>query len=131
MEQVYSNHIDLLESRQALHIAFRILTLKAWNVNPPSSSVGIPEQNFISTLRSRNTGQSETRRVVDDSRATSSGLGSHKTSSNGSNTMINCSSDFDILSGDMGLDIGSDFNLDTQDWTLWDQLIKNDQSQGG
>lgn len=131
VEQVYSNHVDLLDSRQALHIAFGILTLKAWGANPPSSSTNVSDPNFIGTLRSRNTGQPETRGVVDDSRATSPGIGSHKTSSNGSNTTINASSKFDILSGDMGLDISADFNFDTEDWTFWDQLIKNDQSQGG
>lgn len=129
VEQVYVNHVDLLESRQALHIAFGILTLKAWNANPPSSSV--PEPNFIRRLRSRNTGQPDTTAVINNNWATSPGLGSHKTSSNDSNSTTTATSNLDILSGGMGLDLGSDFNLDTEDWTLWDQLIKNDQAQGG
>ncbi|KAL9032623.1 MAG: hypothetical protein Q9214_007889, partial [Letrouitia sp. 1 TL-2023] len=50
LEQVYDNHGELLESKKALHIAVGRLALKAWDANPPSSSV--PEPAFITTLRS-------------------------------------------------------------------------------
>lgn len=129
VEQVYSNHGDLLQSRQPLHIAFRNLTLKAWDTNPPSSSVLGP--NFISTLRSQQKGRADTKAAKDDSKATTSGTGIDKTSPTALNTVVDGSSSFGNLSSDMGLEMSSDFSLDTEDWILWDQLIKTDQSQRG
>jgi hypothetical protein len=37
---------------------------------------------------------------------------------------------FGSLSGDIGLEIGNEFDLDTADWMFWDQLIQDHQVQG-
>lgn len=129
VEQVYGNHGDFLKSTQALHIAFRSLTLKAWHANPPSTSA--PEPDFISTLRLRQEGNPATRGATDGSKATTSGLGNDTTSPPGPDLAVDISSNVDNISGDMGLDMSNDFHLDTEDWVLWDQLIKNDQAQRG
>lgn len=126
VEQVYGNHGDLLKSKQALHIAFRTLTLKAWRSNPPSSSA--PEPEFISILRSR---KLATQVAVDGSKATTSDVGNHTTPPTGPNSAVDASLNFDDISADMGLDVSSEFDLDTEDWMLWDQLIKNDQASRG
>lgn len=38
---------------------------------------------------------------------------------------------FSSLAGDMGLNVGDDFNLDSADWVFWESLIKDYQAQGG
>lgn len=129
LEQVYNNHNDLLESRQALHVAFRSLTLKAWSANPPSSN--LPEPGYIGTLRSRQRRQLQTRAAIDGSRATTPALQNDQASPTGPSSRNDIGSNFDHHSGVMGFDLSSDFNLDTEDWVLWDQLIKNDQAQRG
>ncbi|KAK7709875.1 hypothetical protein SLS64_006117 [Diaporthe eres] len=131
VEQVYGNHGDFLKSKQALHIAFRSLTLKAWHANPPGSSE--PEPEFISTLRSQEEGKLATGVARHGSKAATSGVGSDTIPGNGPNSAVDDSesSNFDDISGGMGLDMSSDLNLDTEDWMLWDQLIKNDQAQRG
>lgn len=129
MEQVYSNHGDLLASRQPLLTAFQNLTLKAWSSNPPSSTVAEPD--YISTLRSRQTGQLKNRSAIDDSKSTHSALENDQASPTGPNPTVEPGSNFDHLSGDVGLGMGSEFNINTEDWILWDELIKNDQAQRG
>lgn len=129
VEQVYSNHGDLLESKQALHVAFRSLTLRAWDANPPSSSN--PEPAFISTSRSRQKGKLATIAATDDRNELAAGPGDDVISPAGPSLMIDASSNFDGLSGDVGLEMSSEFSLETEDWTLWDQLIKDDQAQRG
>ncbi|OIW32878.1 hypothetical protein CONLIGDRAFT_554653, partial [Coniochaeta ligniaria NRRL 30616] len=49
VEQIFHNHAELLDSKRTLHVAFGRLTLKAWDANPPSSSVLEPD--FIASLR--------------------------------------------------------------------------------
>lgn len=49
--QIYSNHKELFEGRQALHTAIGRVTLKAWHANPPDKSS--PEPEFIIALRAR------------------------------------------------------------------------------
>lgn len=129
MEQVYSNHGDFLASKQPLHVAFRSLTLKAWNSNPPSSSSVEPD--YISTLRSRQREHLKTRSAIEDSKATTSDLENDQASPTGPDPTVEAGSNFDHLSGDVGLGMNSEFNIDTEDWILWDQLIKNDQTQRG
>lgn len=129
VEQVYGNHGDLLNLKQALHVAFRRLTLKAWHANPLSSSATEPD--FISTLRSRQEGKLATRVTRDSSKAATSGVGNDTTSPIDPDSAVDPSLNFHDIPGGIGLDMSSEFNLDTEDWMLWDQLIKNDQVQRG
>lgn len=128
LEQVYNNHGDLLVSKQPLHVAFRSLTLKAWDSNAPSRRT--PEPDFITTLRSRRKGKPATRAEPDDSGATTSNLGNDKMPRPGPDIAVAASSELDSLSGEIGFDVNSDFSLDTEDWALWDQLIRDESTQG-
>ena len=129
VEQVYNNHSQFLESKRALYIAFGRLTLKAWDASPPSSSV--PELGFITTLRSVRKVNLKSRAEMQDSNATSPDAKTDTMSPIGLSPARDANASFGSLSGGMGLDIGDDFNLDTADWMFWDQLIHDDQAQGG
>lgn len=129
VEQVYSNHDELLESERALQIAVGRLTLKAWNANPSSSSV--PEPAFITTLRSLRRVNLQSRTERQDSNATTLNAKPEEFSPINPSPAYDANAVIGSLTGEMGFDIGSDFNLDTADWTFWDQLIQNDQAQGG
>ncbi|OCT50008.1 putative fungal specific transcription factor [Cladophialophora carrionii] len=126
VEELYNNHGELLESKQALHIAIRRITLKAWAANPPQNRV--PEPAFITELRSL-------RRMGRKSRPDRQG--SHVTPTPGMVDTVDQTPSSDAnallssLSGVPGLDIMDDFSLDTVDWTFWDQLIQGYQAQGG
>lgn len=69
VEQVDSNNGDSLESKQALHIAFESLTLKAWVTSPPTNSSSVSEPGFNNSLRSRQKVNLATRTAADGSRA--------------------------------------------------------------
>lgn len=127
VEQIYNNHGDLLTSKRALHIAFRSLTLKAWDSNPPSDRK--PEPDFISVLRSRRKGKLAPRATKFDNGETSSGWENDEMSPTGQNVTTTASSNFDSVSGELRLDMNSDFSLDTDDWALWDQLIRGENAQ--
>lgn len=127
--QVYNNHGELQELKRRLHIALGCLTLKAWDANPPSSSM--PEPAFMTTLRS-----------LQKVRVHSGAESQHSNSKN-----LNAKADimspigpspasdpdalFDNLSGGMDLDIDNNFDIDSADWIFWDQLIQDYQAQGG
>ena len=128
MEHVYHNHGELLESKRALHIAVGRLTLKAWDANPPSSSV--PELAFITTLRSLRTVNMKSRAERRDSDTISLDAKTDTMSPNGLSPASDANALFGSLSGGTGLDIGHDFNLDTVDWMFWDRLIQDYQAQG-
>ncbi|KAK1772800.1 fungal-specific transcription factor domain-containing protein [Phialemonium atrogriseum] len=133
VEQVYNNHGELLEPKRALHVAFGRLTLKAWDANPPSSSV--PESAFITALRSLRKANLQSREARQGGKATALDAKTDSVSPIGPSP----ASDADVLigsvSGDMGLDIGNEFNPDTADWAFWDQLMQDyrvpDGEQGG
>ena len=129
VEQVYSNHAELLESERALQIAVGRVTLKAWNANPPSSSV--PEPAFITTLRSLRKVNLQSRAERQDSNATTLDAKTDNFSPISPSPASDVNALFGSLSGEIGLNIGNDFNLDTADWTFWDQLIQDHQAQGG
>ncbi|KAL8820211.1 MAG: hypothetical protein Q9191_007562 [Dirinaria sp. TL-2023a] len=129
VEQVYSNHGELLESERALQIAVGRLTLKAWNANPPSGNS--PEPAFITTLRSLRKLNPHSRAERRGSSAATLDPRTDKFSPTSPSPASDASTLFGNLSGDMGFDIGNDFNLDTADWTFWDHLIQDHQAQGG
>jgi hypothetical protein len=123
VEQVYSNHGELLESNRALPVAVVRLTLSAWDVNPPNSSAPVPA--FITNLRSlrqvrlhiRAERQRNNATVLD---ATSDTLPPISPSpASDTNTL------FGSLTEGIDLEIGNELDLDTADWVFWDQLIKD------
>jgi hypothetical protein len=119
VEELYSNHGELLDSKQALHMAVRRITLKAWAANPPTGHA--PEPSFILELRSL-------RRLGRKSRPDRPASGVtpapgtvdtvDETPSSDANALL------DSLSSVPGFELMDDFNLDTVDWSFWDQLIQ-------
>ncbi|MCJ1338998.1 hypothetical protein MMC09_004287 [Bachmanniomyces sp. S44760] len=128
VEQVYSNHDELLESKRALHIAVGRLTLKAWDATPASSNV--PEPAFVTALRSLRKGNIESRSERQDSRATTLVGDTEAVSSIGATPESNANLPYGNLSDGIDLDMCSDLNIDNADWMFWDQLIKDNQAQG-
>lgn len=128
VEQVYNSHGELLESKGALHIAVGLLTLKAWEADPPSSNV--PEPAFITTLRSLRKGNLKSRAEGQDSNAPTLDAKTDTMSPIGPSPASDANALFGCLSGGMGLDIGNDFNLNTANWMFWSQLIQSNQAQG-
>lgn len=122
MADVYSNHQEVLEFKTALYIAVGRATLSAWTVNPPSNLT--PEPGFITTLRSqrRFQGPKHLEKVAD---VTSNGQAAEGIFNRSFSSNVNA------LSGSIDgvdLNLGSDFNIDTIDWTFWNQLIENHQT---
>ncbi|KAJ9605944.1 hypothetical protein H2200_009793 [Cladophialophora chaetospira] len=122
--ELYNNHSELLKSKQALQIAIRRITLKAWTANPPHSR--LPEPSFITALRSR----SRSGRKRPDK---TGGIG---TVANGTEITIDETPSTDAneyltsLSDIPGFDLVDDFSLDSVDWAFWDQMIQGYQAQG-
>lgn len=122
--QVYHNHHELLESKRTLHVAFRRMTLKAWDANPLNRSA--PEPDFIDSLRSLRKAKTQ-RRSMDQPISTEPG---HGTTNTAPATGLSTPSDA-IASMDSGSDtslwMGNDFELEATDWIFWDQLMQADQ----
>ncbi|KAF4637676.1 hypothetical protein G7Y89_g399 [Cudoniella acicularis] len=129
VEQMYNSHSELLESKGALHIAVGRLTLKAWDANPPTSSV--PEPAFITTLHSLRKGKLNSRAEGQDSNAPTLDAKTDTMSPIDPFPASDANALFFSFSDSMGLDIGNDFDLDTTNSMLWDQLIQDYQAQGG
>ncbi|MCJ1410252.1 hypothetical protein MMC19_004337 [Ptychographa xylographoides] len=129
VEQVYNNHSELLESKRALQIAVRRLTLKAWDANPARPSV--PEPAFITRLRSLRKLNSESRAERQNNSATILDAKMGIVSPTGQFPAGDTNTLSGGVSGGMDLEIDNDFNLDTTDWMFWDQLIQDYQAQGG
>ncbi|KAF7561009.1 hypothetical protein G7046_g3145 [Stylonectria norvegica] len=116
--EVYKNHKEILEAKGTLHVEIGKATLQAWMLNPPRDS--IPEPEFISALRSRREARMRSRlekRSALESRVRSAEAVVDLDIS----TTQDTSAMFASFDGpDMNLE--SDFNLNTVDWMLWDQL---------
>lgn len=118
VEQLYTNHGELLESRRTLYLAFGRLALQAWDVNPPSSSAEQPD--FIKALCSRR------RKMKLKSREVESGNIDAKLSATTLTPIDESAMDADE----------DGFNVDDADWAFWEQLMQDnqmqhDQTQGG
>lgn len=113
--ELYQNHDELFDSRQALSMAMRGLALKAWDSWKTSSSA--PEPEFISALRSLKKNEDKRQQqsdiLITPKAASSDGLSS--------STGMPGADGFDVLEG---------LDFDVDDWISWDQLLK-DQSQLG
>ncbi|KAK3698411.1 hypothetical protein LTR37_016981 [Vermiconidia calcicola] len=127
-EQVYNNHEEFLESKRALHIAVRRLTLKAWDANPPSNSV--PEPGFIKSLRSLQMVHSMRGTQGQNSDATSLKMTTNTTPAIDPALVSDSNAVSRSLSGDVSYELGDDLDLDIVDWNFWDQLIQEYQAQG-
>ncbi|KAJ5976362.1 hypothetical protein N7481_010069 [Penicillium waksmanii] len=104
--ELYKNHEELFDGREALYVGLRRLTLKAWDSSQSDNVAAEPA--FIRTLRHlqdrkgarHNQFQSETAETP--------------------------SMESDI----MGFTMSTDFEFDVDDWVSWDKIIQNHQSQG-
>ncbi|KAI1383437.1 mitogen-activated protein kinase [Hypoxylon trugodes] len=127
VQQLYHNHGELLESKRALHAAFRRLTLNAWDARPPSTSASEPA--FIKTLCSqrqiKTQGETETHRNnIDIFNA------KMNTISPPDSFPIDDVGEFlNKLPENIDINIGNDFDMNATDWVFWDQLIQDHQTQ--
>ncbi|KAJ5316157.1 hypothetical protein N7476_006464 [Penicillium atrosanguineum] len=121
--QLYQNHDELFDGKQALNVALRRLALQAWDSYQSSSGDLQPE--FIDTLQSlrgkKEKGQSQ--------RDKSTCLPPDAASSSGPSPMSDMITSHDSLSGSITFDVGQNLEFDVDDWIFWDQLIQN-QSLG-
>ena len=130
VEQVYNNHgSELLESKQALHVAVGRLTIKAWDASPSAKSTQEPA--FIATLRSPRRVNSKSRAECHDQNTPALDVKLDTVSPINPSPASDADTLFGSLSGSMNLDLGKDFNLDTADWMFWEKLIQDYQKQGG
>lgn len=133
LEQTYSNHSELINSRRALQTAVRRLTLKAWDNNPSSGNA--PTPSFITTLRTL-------REAKDHKRTTSTGNPELDINNqdNTQDSTVALKDPFPVneMKDTFGqgnfysyssFDDANDFDFDTVDWMYWDQLIRNDQKE--
>ncbi|KAK0702333.1 fungal-specific transcription factor domain-containing protein [Lasiosphaeris hirsuta] len=119
--QVYQNHAELLELKQALHVAFGRLTLKAWDAQQPSN--GSPEPSFITTLRCLQSPRNPTSEPKDAEVAEKACVGVPSVND------ASAASPGGSLSG--RIHAGNDLDLDVEDWISWDRLIQDQAQSGG
>lgn len=121
--QLYQNHDELFDGKQALNVALRRLALQAWDSYQSGS--GDPEPDFISTLRSLREKKEKRQNKRDN-------LMYHApdaASSSGPSPMSDVNKSLDSLSGSNAFDIGQNLEFDVDDWVFWDQLIQ-EQTRG-
>ncbi|KAK5116337.1 hypothetical protein LTR85_009309 [Meristemomyces frigidus] len=125
--QVYHDHAELLDLKRALHVAVGRLTVKAWEVNPPS--VSVPEPASIAALRSLLGRNSK----VGAGRQSTDGAGTDGGTLTVPSLDAPPADDGTVLPGSLSsetdLDFGNDFGVDTADWVFWDKLIQDYQAQ--
>jgi hypothetical protein len=104
--ELYKNHEELFDGREALYVGLRRLTLKAWNSS--QSDIVAAEPEFIRTLRH-----------LQDKRGT---------------RHIQCQGDTSetpsVEAKIMGFSTSTDFEFDVDDWVAWDKIIQDHQSLG-
>ncbi|KAF3393744.1 Transcription factor vrtR1 [Penicillium rolfsii] len=113
--ELYRNHDELFDSRQALSMAMRTLALKAWDSWRSSSRASEPE--FISKLRSLRKNQDERHQQSDTL------INPGAASSNNLSSSIG-------MPGADDLDVVEGLEFDVDDWISWDLLLR-DQSHLG
>ncbi|KAK3709614.1 hypothetical protein LTR37_010835 [Vermiconidia calcicola] len=128
VEQVYNNREEFLKSKRALHIAVRRLTLKAWDAYSLSNNV--PEPSFIKSLLSLQRVHSKRGTQGQNSDAASLKMTMNTPPAIDPALVGDSNAASHSLSGDVGHELGDDFDLDTVDWNFWDQLIQEYQAQG-
>lgn len=102
--ELYKNHEELFDGKQALHVGLRRLTLKAWDSFQSDNVAAEPE--FIRTLRH-----------LQDKKGT-------RHNQCQSETAETTSMEADV----MGFAMSTDFEFDVDDWVSWDQIIQDHQS---
>jgi hypothetical protein len=121
--QLYQHHDELFNGKQALNVALRRLSLKAWDSYKKTSSA--PEPYFISTLRSLR----EKREKRQNPRGTLICPTLDATLSTGPPPASDINTSLGSLSNSIGLDISQHLNFDVDDWLFWDELIQGQQGQ--
>ncbi|KAJ3494566.1 hypothetical protein NLG97_g4001 [Lecanicillium saksenae] len=110
MSQVYQNHGEMFDSKQTINVAFRKLTLVAWDAHQQRCPSQALEPAFICTLRERQEMRRQ-RRAAQMAEATTPG-GTFDTD------MLSWPSDASSSASPF------DFNVDDADWTFWDGLLR-------
>lgn len=120
--QLYQNHDELFDGKQALNVALRRLALQVWDSYQSSS--GDPEPGFIKALRSLR-GKKQGRKNQRDKLMCPTPLA---TSSSSPSPASDVNTSLGGLSESIDFDMGQNLEFDVDDWVFWDQLIQ-DQAQ--
>ena len=116
--QLYQNHDELFEGKQALHVALRRLALKAWDLYQPSGVV--VEPGFIRTLRSLR--DRREKRLKESDKIQDTTLSADPSPGSDANALLGSVSD------GLSFDLALNFDFDVDDWVFWDQLIQDHQT---
>ncbi|OJI99212.1 hypothetical protein ASPVEDRAFT_80830 [Aspergillus versicolor CBS 583.65] len=114
--QLYRNHDELFESKQALYVTLQRLALKAWDSYQLDS--GVSEPAFIATLRNLRGAKENKQAERQESHCATSLLGPK----GGTNI-------FTGLLEQPSSGIDSDLDFDVDDWVFWDQLMQDQLAQ--
>ncbi|ATY63117.1 C6 transcription [Cordyceps militaris] len=109
MLQVYHNHAEMLDSKQTIHVAFRKLTLVAWDAHHQCDGGQGAEPAFVVVLRAQQERKRRRRAAQEAAMSTADGA-----------------LDADMLSWQSGASLSEsplDFNIDDADWSFWDGLL--------
>ncbi|KAJ6134439.1 hypothetical protein N7523_000761 [Penicillium sp. IBT 18751x] len=117
MAQLYQNHDELLDGKQALNVALRRLALQTWDSYQSSS--GDLEPSFIGTLRSLQEKKEKRKNKQDKSMYAMPDAAS----SSGHSPMSGMNTSLDSRSGSIPFDVSQNLEFDVDDWVFWDQLI--------
>lgn len=130
VQQLYTNHAEMLGAKRALQVAIGRLAVKAWDANPPSTSIGGLEPDFIAQLRS-------SRHVQGQPNGTRDQVPLSQNCRTGTVPLHDAAFDDDNPVQVSDLPVSDlDFNFDDMidggnaDWILWDRLIRDYQAQG-
>ncbi len=109
MAQVYQNHQEMLHSKQTINVAFRKLTLVAWEAHQQREESQGLQPAFVAALREQQEKRRQRRAAQLAAMSTPGG-----------------SSDTDMFNWSSGASSESpfDFNIDDADWSFWDGLLR-------
>lgn len=109
MAQVYSNHQEMLDAKQTINVAFRKLTLVAWEAHQQREGSRGSQPAFVAALREQQEKRRQRRAAQLSAMTTPGG-----------------SSDTDMFNWSSGASSESpfDFNTDDADWSFWDGLLR-------
>ncbi|KAF2221325.1 putative fungal-specific transcription factor [Elsinoe ampelina] len=118
IQQVYNDHSEFLELKQALYAAIGRLAVKAWDAHPRTGDTIQPD--FVLKLRNYKRPSLVTQDLATPETRVDTVMGSRATPKH----PVDAEDPFGI--GEFNME--TDMNLDNIDWTFWDQLVQGHQT---
>ncbi|KAM7211144.1 Fungal specific transcription factor domain containing protein [Rhypophila decipiens] len=118
IERVYRFYGELLDTKRALNVAFQRLTIKAWNAThgDVADAVDADVPGFIKTLHSLRSRGKEVATATEAAAVAVAGPTLQDQSPEGT---FSLGSSFETTA--------TEFEFNSDDWTLWEQLIESDR----